>query len=134
MNLTAVMAEVAVAGRTVSGLAVYEWEEPGRFPAGVVGLPDGLKPNANYGRGLSMISDLPFMVLVGKPHLRTAYKALSDYTQDTGSKSVTSALQNYAWTTVDHCTVTLIDFDVYSIKGVDYLAATFHLDLAGKGV
>lgn len=134
MDLTAVMAEVAVAGRQVSGLAVYEWQEPGRFPAGVVGYPERVVPNGAYGRGVVMLEDLPFLLHVGKSHLRTATKLLTDYLKDTGGKSVVTALQNYAYTTVDHVTVTHVDFDTYTLKGGDYLTATFHLNLAGKGV
>jgi hypothetical protein len=133
MDLTAVMAEVAVAGRTVSGLACYEWEEPGRFPAGVVGFPERVIPNSTYGRGVVLLEDLPFLLHVGKAHLRSASKLLTDYLKDTGPKSVVAALQNYAYTTVDHVTVTYVDFETYTLKGGDYLTATFHLNLAGRG-
>jgi hypothetical protein len=133
MDLTAVMAEVAVACRTVAGLAVYEWEQPGRFPAAVVGYPETYRPNTTYGRGIVAIEDLPVLLHVGKSHLRSATKLLTDYLKDTGPKAVVPALQNYAYTTVDHATVTHVDFDTYTLKGGDYLTAVFHLNLAGRG-
>jgi hypothetical protein len=134
MDLTAVMAEVAVAARTITGLSVYEWEQPGKFPAAVIGYPDRVTSNANYGRGLTVLEDLPVLLHVPKPHLRSATKILTDYLKDTGPKSLVSALQNYAYTTVDHLTVEYVDFDTYTIKGADYLTATFHCNLAGRGV
>lgn len=133
MDLTAVMAEIAVAARVVPGLAVYEWEQPGRFPAAVVGYPDRVTPNSTYGRGIALLEDLPVFVHVGKSHLRSATKLLTDYLNDASPKSVVAALQGYAYTKVDWCTVEYIDFDTYTLKGGDYLTATFHCNLAGRG-
>lgn len=134
MDLTAVMAEVAVAARTVTGLAVYEWEQPGRFPAAVVSLPDRVVPNGTYGRGVVMLEDVVVLLFVGKTHLRTSTKLLTDYLKDTGPKSVVTALQGYVYTTADHVTVDFVDFETYTLKGGDYLTAQFHLNIAAKGV
>lgn len=128
------MAEVAVAARTVSGLAVYEWEQPGRFPAAVVSLPDRVVPNGTYGRGVVMLEDVVVLLFVGKTHLRTSTKLLTDYLKDTGPKSVVAALQGYTYTTADHVTVDHVDFETYTLKGGDYLTAQFHLNIAAKGV
>jgi hypothetical protein len=133
MDLTALMAEVAVAGRTVPGLAVYEWEEPGRFPAAVVGYPDRVNPNSTYGNGILLLEDLPFLLYVGKSHLRTSTKLLTDYLNDASPKGVVKALQNYAYTKADWLTVEYIDFDTHTLKGGDFLTAVFHCNLAGRG-
>jgi hypothetical protein len=133
MDVTAVMAEVAAAGRTVAGLTVYEWETPGRYPAAVVALPERFDPNGTYNRGLAMLEDLPFIVLLGRADSRTSTKLLTDYLADSGTRAVVPKLQNYAYTKCDVVTVTHVDFDTYTLAAVDLLAATFHLNIAGKG-
>jgi hypothetical protein len=136
MNLATVMAELGNAASTISGLRVFPWaQKTVSAPALIFGLPDDISPNETYGRGSMRIADLPAILLVGQGTTRTALTALSAYCAGSGSKSLITAWQDYAgYTQIQAITVRRIEPDFLSLAGVEYLGATFHLDIVGSGL
>lgn len=132
MNLDAVMTEVTGKLATISGLRVKTRSDQVQTPAGVVGLPDSIDYDATYGRGMDRIT-LPVAVLVSKVSDRTANKKLAAYADGSGASSVKAALEAGPNVAYDSLRVTRVEFDVITIAAVDYLGATFTLDIAGKG-
>lgn len=135
MNLDTVMQELGAAADTISGLRVYPWAAKTVTPPGLLfGLPDDILPNETYGRGAMRIRDLPVFLLVGQAASRTALRALSAYCAGSGVKSLVTAWQNYGgYAQIHAITVQRIDIDAMTLAGVDYLGATFHLDVIGSG-
>jgi hypothetical protein len=134
MNLTDVMDEVAAAVDEITGLRMFAYP-PGSLvaPAGAVSYPDSIDYDQTYGRGVDRISALPVIVVVGKATERAARNSVSAYTAGGGDRSVKAHLEGRAWTSCDDVSVTTARFDVYTIAGVDYLAALFSLDIIGPG-
>lgn len=125
--------EVEAALKTIAGLRVTPWGTQVRVPAALVTLPESVNFHQTYGTGSTRIVDMMVLVLTGKPDERTAVSKLMPYAAETGPNSVKAKLEGYAWTTLDVMTVTSVDFDVVSYESTPYLAAMFHLDIAGKG-
>jgi hypothetical protein len=136
MNLTTVMTELGTAASTIAGLRVLPWAaKTASPPALLFGLPDAINPNETYGRGSMSISDLPAVLLIGAATSRTALAALAPYCAGSGTKSLITAWQDYAgYTQVQAITVRRIEPDFLSLAGVEYLGATFHLDIVGSGI
>lgn len=136
MNLATVIAELGAAASTIAGLRVLPWAaKTASPPALLFSLPEDITPNETYGRGSMKITGLPAVLLVGQSTTRTALAALSAYCAGSGAKSLVSAWQDYAgYTQVQAITVRRIEPDFLSLAGVDYLGATFHLDIVGSGL
>lgn len=132
MNLNDVMDTVAAQLGRISGLRVFAYP-PGSVtpPAAIVSYPDRIDYSQTYGRGMDRIPDLPVVVVVGKASDRTARDRVAAYVSGSGASSVKAVIEGGAYTTFDTVTVTSCDFDVVTIASVDYLAAMFHLDIAG---
>lgn len=134
MDTVAVLDEIAAAMRTVPGLVAHTFDEPpSRMPAALIALPDRIEYHATYRRGSDAMKDVVIMVLVGTPKARTSGRLAAAYTAGTGVKSVVARLDAYAWTLIDTPTVVWSEFEVVSVSGTDYLSATFHVDLIGRG-
>lgn len=132
MNLAAVMDEVAGVLDTLTGLRVTAWP-PGSVvpPAGIVSYPDGFTYDETYGRGSDRIDQLTMTLVVGKVTERSARDKVSAYTAGAGELSVKAAMEAHTWTSCDDLTVSRCEFEIVTIGGVDYLAATFYADVLG---
>lgn len=134
MDLSDVADEIATVLGTISGLRVTGYPPPTVVPpAGIVSYPVAVTFDETYGRGMDRIRDWPVLVVVGKATDRTARDRIYDYAAATGASSVKAVLQAHTWTSLDQLRVTEVEFDVVTIASVDYIAAMFHLDIAGRG-
>lgn len=117
----------------IEGLRVFPyWAERVTPPAAVVGWPDPLTYDAAMARGADQL-DLPVMVLVGKVDSRTARDKVSAYANGSGPASVKAVIEAHQTTAYHSARVTRCEFGVISVAAVEYLAATFTVNLIGKG-
>lgn len=133
MDLSAVMQEVAERLDTISGLRVFAYPPSSvQPPAAVVTYPDDWTYDETYRRGMDRCT-LPVVIAVGKVTDRTTRDRLTVYLDGTGAKSVKQILESGAYESFDSLRVTGAEFDVVAFSGVDYMAATFLIDIAGEG-
>jgi hypothetical protein len=134
VNLAAVMQEVADKLGTVPGLRPFAYPpDTVTPPAAIVTYPGSYQFDETFGRGMDRIPDLPVLVLVGKVSDRASRDEIGAYCDGSGAKSVKSKLEVGPYTAFDTLRVAQVEFDVVGIGAVDYLAATFTLDIAGTG-
>lgn len=134
MNLDDVAAELGAALGTIAGLNVPEWGvQRVTPPFALIPLPEQVTYDATYGRGSDRIEDWPVLVLVAHPTKPEARRAVAEYADGSGPKSVKAAIEAHEYTACDSVTVQTAEFDVVTYAGTDYLAAMFHLDITGKG-
>jgi len=138
INLADVMDELGDRLATISGLRVHRWPPDSITPpAAIVSYPDSYEFDSTYGRGMDRV-EIPVIVVVGKVSDRAARTRLSRYVAGSGPASVKYVLERAGepaqpYTAIDSLRVTRVDFDVVTIAGTDYLAATFTVDIAAKG-
>lgn len=129
MNLNDVADELAARLDAIGGLRVFGFPPPTVTPpAGIVSYPVRVDFDATYGRGMDRIDDWPVVVVVGKATERTARERVYEY-----ANTVKGVLEGNAYTSFHTIRVASVDFDVVTIAAVDYIAAVFHLDIAGQG-
>lgn len=132
MNLDTVMDAIANQLGTITGLRAHAYPpdmiEP---PAAVVTWPD-ITFDGTYGRGMDRL-ELPVVVAVGKPYDRATRALMAPYVAGSGAKSIKAVVESGTYTAFDTVRVSTATFDVISIGGVEFLAATFTLDIAGRG-
>lgn len=134
MNLNDVANELTAQLDTIAGLTVFGYPPPTVSPpAGIVSYPDRLDFDATYGRGMDRIADWPLMVVVGKATDRSARKRIYEYASATGASSVKAVIEGGTYTSLADVRVASVEFDVVSIAAVGYIAAIFHLEIAGGG-
>jgi hypothetical protein len=133
VDLAAVMQAVSDRLDTIAGLRCHA-HPPGTVtpPAAVVSYPDTYTFDETYGRGMDRIK-LPVVVVVGRPTDRSTRDHLAAYCNGSGASSVKAVLESGTYTAFDVVRVAGIDFDVVTFAAIDYLAAIFDLDIAGKG-
>lgn len=133
MNLADVMDEIAARLDTIAGLRVHG-HPPDKItpPAAVVTYPDTYNYDQTYARGMDRL-DLPVVVLVGKVSARASRDDLARFADGSGAASVKAVLEAGTYTAFDTVRVTGAEFDVIAMAGVEYLGATFRLDIAGEG-
>lgn len=133
MNLADVMDEIAVALGTISGLRVTAYTAQRiNPPAAWVEWPDGLDYDAAMGRGSDRMT-LPVRVAVGAVDSRSARDQLAAYVDGSGASSVKAAVEAHSTAAYDSARVTSVEFGVIPVAGVEYLAASFSVDIIGKG-
>lgn len=132
----AVMQEIADRLDTIPKLRVFAHppDKPPPAPAAVVTYPGTLAYDGGYGRGMDQMNPT-VIALVGKVETRTSRDRISEYVNGSGAASFKSVLEDEDWEhdTFDSLRVTQVEFDIISIGGVEYLSATFTLDITGKG-
>ena len=134
MNLARVMTEIGRRLEAMDGIRVFDYP-PGSVvpPAGVVSYPDKINYDQTYQRGMDTISGLTVVLVSGKATDRTARDLMGEWTAGEGRNSVKQVLEATGYLSCDEVSVIDADFDVISIAGVEYLAATFSVDVAGMG-
>lgn len=132
MDLNAVAEEIAAQLDAIAGLRVYA-EPPGTInpPAAVITYPD-ITYDATYGRGMDRLT-LPVVLAVGKVSDRMSREKILGYVAGSGASSVKAVVEAGTYTAFDTVRVASVEFDVIAIGSVEYLAATFSLDIAGQG-
>lgn len=122
IDVNAAMDAIGVALATISGMRVYDYPPPTvEVPAAVVAYPDVIEFDAAFVRGADR-AVFPVHILVGRFSDRTARDQLNSYIPVVkaaldgglvgGSARVTEARPN-----------------IMSVAAVDYLAATFSLEV-----
>lgn len=134
MNVDAVMTEVAARLDTIAGLRVFDHPvDTINPPTAIVSLPE-ITFDATYGRGSDQYA-LPVILAIGKESDRAARANLAPYVAGSGAKSFKAVLEDEAttYTSFDSLRVQGVEFDVVTWSAVDYLTATFLLDIIGDG-
>ena len=132
MNIAAVMDQLAARLDTIDGLRVTaHWVGTPNPPHAVVSMPRG-DFDATYGRGMDRW-ELPIILILGKVSERAARNAASPFVSGSGDKSFKQVLEAGTYTEFDTLRVQDFEFDVITFGAVDYLTATFTLDIAGRG-
>lgn len=133
MNLTAVREEIADKLDAISGLRVYAWPNSSSPPpVGVVMLPTRVDFDATFQRGADVV-DIDVVVYVGRTDNRASYDLISAYCAGSGSSSVKAALETGSYSSFDSLRVRDVEFGVVRVAQVDYLAATFGVEVIGDG-
>jgi hypothetical protein len=133
MNLAGVMDGLGAALSTIDGLRVTPyWADRVTPPAAVVAWPDPLTFDSTMGRG-SDRQEFPVIVVVGRVDARSTRDALAVYAAGSGDLSVKQAIEGYASDAYDSARVDRAEFASITISGVDYMAATFYVDVIGQG-
>ncbi len=130
-SLTALMEGVADRLQTIAGLRVFAYPPDNITPpAAVVAFPIEIAYDLTMARGSDRVT-IPVHIVVGKVSDRSAALNLSEYLSGSGDKSVKSAIEadvTFAGA-VDTARVETASVSVMSIAGIDYLAATFDIDI-----
>lgn len=133
MDIANVMQQLADRLDTIADLRINNGPaDQVQVPAAVVGLPDTLTYDQTYGRGMDRL-ELSVVVLVARVSARNANKQLAAYAAGSGAKSVKAVLEGGTYTAFDTVRVMRAEFDVITVAAVDYLGATFTLDITGQG-
>lgn len=134
MDLGAVMQAIADRIDTISDLRVFGYP-PDTItpPAAIVTYPGTLTYDASYGRGMDRIPDLGVVLLVGKVSDRASRDLITKWAKGSGATSIKDVIESGTYTAFDTVRVTEVTFDIISVAGVEHLAATFNLDIAGQG-
>lgn len=131
-----VMQQVADRLDTIPGLRVFGYppDKPPPAPSAVVTYPGLLTFDGGYARGMDRM-DPTVVALVGKVSERTARDRISLYCNGSGPESFKAVLEAEGWehSAFDSLRVTQVEFDIIAIGAVEYLSATFTLDIVGEG-
>ncbi len=133
MNLADVMTELGQALETIPDLRVSDHPpDRARVPMAIVSYPDGIDFHTTKGRGQDRM-EIPVVVLVGRTVDRATRDNLADYANGSGSLSVVEALEGHTYTALNEIHVPSVEFDVYDLADVEYLAAIFTVQVIGPG-
>ena len=134
MNLDAVMTEVAARLDTIADLRVFDHPvDTVNPPTAIVALPE-ITFDQTYGRGSDRYA-LPIVLAIGKHDVRASRANLAPYVAGDGAKSFKAVLEDDAtpYVAFDSLRVQSVEFDVITWSSIEYLAATFLLDIIGDG-
>lgn len=130
-DTTAIMAGIAEQLDTITGLRVYAYPPDSiAVPAAVVAFPDTVEYDTTMARGADRVV-VPVHVLVGKVSDRASSPALTTYMAGEGLGSVKTAIEADKTLSGEAQTtrVTEAAVSVIALAGVDYLAATFQVEV-----
>lgn len=100
-------------------------------PAASVSLPV-ITFDGTYGRGMDRY-EVPVIVVVGKVSDRAARDVMAGFVAGAGPASVKAVLESGNYTAFDTLRVARVEFDVVTISAIDYLEATFTVEITGAG-
>lgn len=101
-------------------------------PTAIVALPE-ITFDLTYGRGSDRLA-LPVLLIIGTVVDRAARANLAPYIARTGAKSFKARLESPdSYSSFDDLRVLTCTFDVVEFGAVEYLGATFMLDIIGDG-
>jgi hypothetical protein len=136
MNLQAVREEIAARLATIEGLNTFPYR-PDKIvpPAAFPDLPERIDYDGSYERGMDAMP-LPVNVLVGKMSAQASHEQIAAYVAGEGPRSFKATLDSSPsnpYTSCDDVHVKSVEFAIFTIAGVDYLAASFSVDITGNG-
>lgn len=132
MNIADVMDELGAALETIPDLRVFPyWADRVTPPAAVVTWPE-VTYDLTFVRGGDRL-EIPLITLTGKVDARSARDLAAQYADGSGTHSVKVAVESYAATGWDSARVERVEFGVTSVAAVEYLSATFYVDIVGPG-
>lgn len=133
MRLGDVMAEIAEALKTIDGLRVHSFPadkiDP---PAAMVEYPERIVFDAAFQRGLDTMT-CGITVAVARVWDKATWGLLTPYCDGDSPKSVKAALHRWTFESCSFALVKDAQFATRPIAGVDYAAAFFTVDVAGRG-
>lgn len=133
MILSDVMQQLADQIGTIDGLRAHGYPPDSiQPPAAVVTYPGTYTFDSTYGRGSDDI-DLPIVVLVGKVSDRASRDRISEYVNGAGPKSIKEVVEAGTYSAFDSVRIGRAEFDVISVAGIQYLAATLTAHIVGSG-
>lgn len=134
LRLDLVMDEAAEVLEQITGLRVFPFPAPSIVaPAGYVSYPASIDFDETYQRGTDQYTDLPMVLLAGKPTEISSRNTIAEWVASDGARSVKALMEAHTWTSCDDLTVTSAEFDVETVAGVPYLAAMFKATVVGPG-
>lgn len=132
MNLDTVMTEVATRLDTIAGLRVFDHPvDEVQPPTAIVSLPQ-IAFDQTYGRGSDRYN-MPVVLVVGKAESRASRNNVAPYVAGSGAKSFKAVLEGMTPVSFDTVVVQGVEFDVMTWGSVEFLTATFLLDIMGSG-
>jgi hypothetical protein len=132
MNLDTVMTEVATRLDTIADLRVFDHPvDEVQPPTAIVSLPQ-ISFDQTYGRGSDRYT-MPVVLAVGRVSDRASRNNLAPYIAGSGAKSFKAVLEGFTPISFDTVRVQGVEFDVITWGTVEYLTATFLLDIMGSG-
>lgn len=127
------MDDLGAALDTIEGLQVFPyWANRITPPAAVVGWPEPLTYDATYRRGTDSLT-IPVSVLVGRVDARSSRDLLARYLDGAGPYSVKAVIDGHAGTAYSTAVVRSATVEAVTVASVEYLAATFEVDITGAG-
>lgn len=127
-NVANVMTRLGATLEAITGLRVYDYpSDQVNPPAAVVAFPELIEFDSTMSRGSDRLV-VPVHVLVGRVSERTAVTRLGDYLSGSGIKAAVEAdptLEGSVQTT----RVTDAEINVMTVGGIDFLAATFTVEI-----
>lgn len=133
MNLADVMDEIGTALRAIGGLNVFPYNaDRVTPPAAIVDWPDEITYDATFGRGSDQ-QTLTLIVVVARMDARSTRGRLAQFLDGSGGHSIKAAVDGGTYTACDSVRVAKAQVAVVSIGSVDYLGATFDVEITGQG-
>lgn len=136
MNLANVMDEIGTALSTIDGLRVFPYNADRITPpAAIVDWPDEITYDATFARGADQ-QTLTLILAVARLDARSTRGRLATYLDGSGVHSIKAAVDSSGTVTYTACDVVRVakaQVAVMSIGGVDYLGATFDVEITGQG-
>lgn len=133
MRIGDVMDDLGRALASIDGLRVFPyWTRAIQPPAAIVGWPDPVTYDATMRRGADRL-DIAIMLCVGNVDARSSRDVLSAYLDSSGPHSIKRVVDEHVPFAYDSARVQKADVAVMTIAAVDYLSATFRVDIIGKG-
>jgi hypothetical protein len=127
------MDEVGDQVDTIHGLRVYRYPPSTvSVPAAVVTYPETYMFDETFGRGMDRVT-LPLVVMVGMVSDRASRDRIAAYADGAGARSVKAVVEAHTYEACSSVRVMSVEFDIVSMAAVEYLAATFAIDIAGTG-
>lgn len=133
LDLGAVMDAIGVRLATISGLRVADYpSDSANPPQAIVSLPEIVDYDTVAGRGADRVV-IPVTVLVGRISDRASRDALALFVSGTGASSIKAAIEGGTGPDlggVAHTVrVTGARIDVITIQAIDYLGASFDVEV-----
>lgn len=104
-----------------------------QVPCAICAFPESLDYNRTYGPVGADEAMVPVLVVVSKVFERGAQKKLKKFCARSGDSSIKAALEAFTYTESDIVHVNGVTIDVYTINEIDYLAATFQVQVVATG-
>lgn len=129
LDLGAVMDAIGVRLATITGLRVADYPaDTANPPQAIVSLPETVEYDSVMARGADRVV-IPITVLVGKVSDRAARDAVGRYVSGSGADSIKAAVDGDLGGTAHTARVTGARINVVTIGAVDYLGASFDVEV-----